>query len=793
MQSESFNKGWTFYKEGHENEKKSVTLPHDAMMYEIRSKNNPSGAACGYFAGGKYFYEKIIPGDEAWQNKSIILEFEGVYQKAIIYVNGREVCKNTYGYSNFFVNIDEEIIIGKENIIRVIADNSNVPNSRWYSGSGIYRNVNLYVGNKKHILPDSIFVKADADGCTFIKGEVTGGNGIKISILKDGMPVAIGSAQIVDGKFKTQMKVDSPSLWDADNPFLYDMTVELLADGQIVDAETKKIGFRTICWDATNGLTVNGKKVLLRGSCIHHDNGILGAAAINEAEDRKIRIHKEVGFNSIRSSHNPCSKAMLEACDKYGIYVMDEFADHWLIHKNPYDYADLDFKSNWKKDLKAMIRKDYSHPSVIMYSIGNEISELGLPIGVNMAKELVEYTKSLDSTRCVTAGINLMLATMAAKGKGLYGNEGGDNVGNQSMDDMPTSSFFNMLMNHMGDFIDKMASKKEADKVTESLEGVFDVNGYNYATSRYASEGKKYPKRVIVGSETLPSSIYRNWKFCESLPYLIGDFVWTGWDYLGEAGIGTVKYKSEKGPDNLIISSGSGLIDICGKIRPEMQWNRMLWHMTNIPEISVEPMNHAGDKTSISMWRDTDGVASWTWPGCEGKRNNVRVYATGTYVELLVNGKSYGRKKTKEYKAEFKKIMYEPGRITAKSYDSDNRLISEKELVTDEGDTRIKLTPSTNTLTANGEDICFIDIDLVGDINTKSSCDEKLHITVEGGGELVAFGSARPAPKESFVKNEHSTYLGKAQAIVRAGNHPGEIKIIVSSINKTSELILECV
>ena len=793
MKAQSFNLGWSFFKEGHENNKKTVTLPHDAMLYENRSKDNPSGAACAYFAGGKYIYEKTIAADEGWSDKSVILEFEGVYQKAVVYVNENKVCSNIYGYSNFFVPINDEIILGKENTIKVVADNSNVPNSRWYSGSGIYRNVKLYVGNKKHIVPDSVFVKAEADGRTLIKGEVTGGEAVKLCISKDGTLVADTLSQVTDGKFEAEIQVDDPSLWDEDTPTLYDLSIELFEAEQSLDETSLKFGFRTISWDSANGLTVNGKKVLLRGSCIHHDNGILGAAAIDEAEDRKIRIHKEAGFNAIRSAHNPCSKAILNACDKYGVYVMDEFADHWLIHKNPYDYANEEFKANWEKDLLAMIRKDFSHPSVIMYSIGNEISELGLDSGVNMAKELAEYVKKIDPTRCVTAGINLMLATMAAKGKGLYGKEDGNNSGNQSMDNMPTSSFFNMLMNHMGDIMDKMASGKDADKVTAHLEGILDINGYNYATSRYISEGKKYPGRVIVGSETLPRSIYKNWKLCEKLPYLIGDFVWTGWDYLGESGIGTVKYKSEMDAGDLIISGGPGLIDICGKMRPEMQWNRMIWHMTDIPEISVEPMSRAGEKNSISMWRDNDGVASWTWPGCEGKRNKVRVYATGAYVELLVNGKSYGRKKTKEYKADFKNIMYVPGTITAKSYDTENRLIGEKELLTDEGETRIMLTPSKTKLVANGEDICFVDIDLVGDKNiTKSSCDKMLRIKVDGEGELIAFGSARPAPKESFIGNTHSTYLGKAQAVIRSGQQPSKITISVSSVNRTEKLVIDC-
>ncbi|MCR5032498.1 MAG: DUF4982 domain-containing protein [Lachnospiraceae bacterium] len=794
MHAESFNKGWIFYKEGQEEQAKAVTLPHDAMLWEERDKANPSAGAGAYFAGGTYIYEKKLAVRPDWQDKSIILEFEGVYQKATIWVNGREVGQNAYGYSNFFVPIGEYLQSGEEMTIRVVADNSAIPNSRWYSGSGIYRKVTCYIGNQQHIVPDSVSVDAGADGRAKIRGEVTGGDRVRLRICKDGKTCAETIVSVAGGRFEGTLQVEKPALWSDEDPALYELEAELFTGEEKLDGENVTFGFRTITWSPQQGLLVNGRKVLLRGSCVHHDNGILGAAAYDEAESRKVRIHKEAGFNAIRSAHNPCSKAMLKACDRYGIYVMDEFADHWLIHKNPYDYADADFKANWEKDLLAMIRKDQTHPCVILYSIGNEISELGLPEGVEMARKMTEFVKKEDPTRGVTAGINLMLASMAAKGKGLYSNDPENKKGSQSMDNMPTSTFFNMLMNHMGGLMDKAASGKGPDKVVENLEGILDINGYNYATSRYVAEGKKYPGHTIVGSETLPKYLFRNWQLCEKLPYLTGDFMWTGWDYLGEAGIGTVKYQSDLESGNLIISGGPGVIDICGRKRPEVEWNRMIWHLTDTPEISVEPMNHGGEKYSASMWRDTDGVASWTWPGCEGRKNKVRVYATGKYVELLVNGKSYGIRKTREYKAEFSKVEYVPGKIVARSYDAAKQLIAERELVTAKGEARLQVACSVKTLPANGEAICYVDIDLVGEDGiTMSSCDRPVTVEVEGCGERIALGSARPAQGETFVGNTHTTYQGKVQAVIRAKETAGPVKVRVTAGNLQAMAELETI
>lgn len=792
MKKESFNLNWLFYKENDSN-KTIVTLPHDAMLLESRSKDSKAGPACGYFEGGKYYYEKIFNVPEEWKEQAVLLEFEGVYQKATVILNDKTVGTNIYGYSNFFVTLDDALIYGANNKLVVLADNSNCPNSRWYSGSGIYRNVKLYTGAKEHILPNSLHLTAGSDGHGTVSVKSTGGNRAVASIFDEDKEICSIQFDINAGYGESSFNVPSPFLWNENDPHLYSCKVDLLKDDEIIDSDSAKFGFRTIQWNPEQGLLINGNVTLLRGSCIHHDNGILGARGNDDAEYRKIKMLKDAGFNAVRISHNPSSKAMLDACDEYGMYVMDEFADQWLIHKNPYDYANQDFKANWEYDLGAMIDKDYNHPSVIMYSIGNEISELGLAEGINTARELKDYCKKLDPGRAVTAGINLMLATMAAKGKGMYGNEDeSKNAGNQAMDNTPTSTFFNMLMNKMGTIMDNMASKKDADAATERMEGIFDINGYNYATSRYAKEGSKYPGRVIVGSETLPKFIYRNWKLTEELPYLTGDFVWTGWDYLGESGIGTVRYKKEAKTRPLIISGGPGLIDICGKSRPEIEWNRMIWHLTDKPSISVEPMTHAGDVGSVSMWRDTDGVASWSWPGCEGAKNKVRVYATGDYVELIVNKKSYGKKKTKEYKAEFKKVKYEPGTITAKSYNSDGTLISESSLITSAGDTQIKLTANRTSLRNNGEDLCFIDIDLTGtDGITKSSVDSLMTVEVTGAGKLLALGSARPAPTEGFCGNTHTTFLGKAQAIIMASTDSGEIQIKVSSPKlKTAELAI---
>ena len=788
------NGNWSVEKEG-TGENRAVHLPHDGMIYEKRDKDAAPAGACAYFHEGKYIYRKKIMVPAEWTGRAVILECEGVYQNASVLVNGEELNRWPYGYTNFYTDLTGHLRPGEENEIVIIADNSKAPNSRWYSGSGIYRPVWLYVGPEDGILPEGVKVTVVDRDTVRVDVEQRGedaGEEMLVDILDaDGQTVASARG------CHTTIQIPDAKLWDADHPCLYRCRARIRREGKLWDESSVSFGLRQIAW-GSEGFSVNGQTVLLRGGCIHHDNGVLGACDFRDAEWRRVRIMKEAGFNAIRSAHNPISKDMLEACDALGMYVMDETFDMWLVKKNAYDYGGDTFREWWKRDVDAMIAKDYNHPSVVMYSVGNEISELGTAEGQELCRKLADEVRRQDGTRAVTCGINLMLASMAAKGKGIYGTdkEGKENKnGSSTMDSVPTSTMFNVMMNRMGGIIDRMASTSGADKAADAIAPCLDIAGYNYATSRYRKEAKKHPDRVIVGSETLPKSLYRNWELVKALPNLVGDFMWTSWDYLGEAGIGTVRYTDKKTKQDtdpgLIISGGPGVIDICGKKRPEVYWGELIWGLRKEPAIGVDPVTHAKDFRGASMWRDTDAVESWSWDGCEGSRTGVVVYADADTVQLLVNGRSVGRKKVKECKALFSKVTYEPGEIEAIALDAAGRETGRARLISATGATKLKLSPERTLLRANGQDLCFLDIDLVGENGvTRSSVDQKLTVEVTGAGTLQAFGSARPHMAEDFVSQSHTTYYGKALAVIRAGYEPGEIRVKVSGKDMEEEITL---
>lgn len=780
MKKIDFNRSWTVRKEG-ENLIRQVNLPDDAMLREPRRKDAPGGSGGGFFENGKYIYEKVweVPADLA--GKTLILECEGVYQNSSVYLNEEKVNERPYGYTNYFTDLTGKVQEGK-NVLRIVADNEQAPNSRWYSGSGIYREVSLYTAGEEYIAPEGILTEVISTSKVqvTVSGVWNEGCEAKVKILD-------GNDVVAEGASGDVLQIENAHLWCEEDPYLYTVKAILIRDGETIDEASDRFGMREISW-GPKGLKINGKEVLLRGGCIHHDNGVLGACDFRDAEYRRVRLMKESGFNAIRSAHNPASKALLDACDELGVYVMDETFDMWIINKNPYDYGNEKFKAWWKKDIDAMIRKDVNHPSVIMYSLGNEISDLGIPEGQAMLKEMAAYTRSLDSTRPLTMGINLMLAMMAGMGKGLYGKDkDGNDKGNgsSSLDNLPTSTFFNMLMNKMGNMMDLAASRKGADKVVEACSHLLDMPGYNYATSRYLKETKKYPLRPFTGSETLPDALYRNWQLVKKLPQLTGDFMWTSIDYLGESAIGTIQYKDKKtkqhAEEGLIITGGAGIIDICGKKRPEVGWGKLIWDLTDVPTIGVEPYTHVNDFRQSSMWRSSNAVESWSWPGCEGLKSTVVVYAKSPIVELWLNGEKIGVAKTKEYKAFFKNVPYQPGKLEAVSIDAFGEEISRAALESEEGTTKIKLSPEKTVLHANGQDLCFLPLDLVGENGvTISSKDQKLTVKVEGAGTLQAFGSARPNMPENFYSDTHTTFYGKALAVIRAGYEPGQIKVTVS-------------
>lgn len=408
MKKTNFNLDWQFKCVDSDEAPQSINLPHDAMLYEKRDRNAPTAGACGYFPGGAYEYRKTFFMPKEEHKKVHILEFEAVYKNASVYINGVLAAQRPYGYTNFFVAMDEYLHFGEENEIKVIADNSEVPNSRWYSGSGIYRNVNLYTGNVHHFLPDGLLISTTNNKSVTVKTAVCGGDQIKVIISDQDAVVAEGRGDVVNGQANVHLCVSQPRLWDAENPELYRCSAYLYKDGEQVDQAEDLFGFRTIKWNV-KGFYVNGKETLLRGACVHHDNGVLGACSFEDAEERRVRLLKKAGFNSIRSAHNPASKALLDACDRLGMYVMDEFCDNWLVHKNPYDYAEQEFCQWWEQDLTAMIKKNHNHPSVIMNSIGNEISELAIPEGQELCRKMAVLARELDPDKAVTLGVNMML------------------------------------------------------------------------------------------------------------------------------------------------------------------------------------------------------------------------------------------------------------------------------------------------------------------------------------------------------------------------------------------------
>ncbi|MCL1820302.1 MAG: DUF4982 domain-containing protein [Oscillospiraceae bacterium] len=760
MKKIDFCEGWQFKKQGEENAV-LVNLPHDAMILESRNPGNPSGSAGAFFKGGVYEYEKTFTVSGDWRDKYIAFQFEGVYKNAKVFINGNEAGGKPYGYIPFFIDTEGLLNYGGENTIRVVADNSDMPNSRWYTGAGIYRPVWIWAGAKNHIEAEGVKITTLSHNPARIRVDTahTGGD-IDVEILYDGKSVAKGAGD------SAELDIPNAKLWSDETPHLYQCRVTLSKDDVAVDGIEETFGIRTVEW-SIKGLFINGKETLLRGGCVHHDNGILGARSYAKSEDRRVRIMKEAGFNAIRSAHNPASKAMLEACDRYGVYMMDETWDMWYGHKNKFDYAN-DFETNYKYDIKAMVDRDYNHPSVIMYSIANEVSEPYQEKGVNLAKEMTDYIHSLDKTRAVTAGINLMIINMASKGKGIY-KEGGGRDSDSDKKEKSGSLFFNMMTSMVGTFINKSANSKKADTVTTPVLDILDIAGYNYCSGRYKKESKLHPNRILVGSETFPQDIAKNWETVKKYSYLIGDFMWTGWDYLGEAGIGAWSYtpdgaKFDKPYPWLLADAGA--VDITGYVGAEAAYAAVVWGLRGKPFIGVQPVNRPGMKPYRAVWRGTNATASWSWKNCEGNKAVVEVYAAAASVELLLNGKSLGKKKIKRFKTAFT-TAYAPGTLTAIAYGADGGELSRSSLTSADGKTRI-CVQAEDEFVKEG-DIAYVNVSLVGEnCIVESNADTKLTVSVDGG-ELLAFGSANPRTEDDYNSGSFTAYYGRAQAVVRAG------------------------
>ncbi|KQP56013.1 glycoside hydrolase family 2 TIM barrel-domain containing protein [Agreia sp. Leaf283] len=760
----------------------AVTLPHDAMLALPRRADAEGGSSTGYFEGGAVTYRKEFDAPESWADRVIELEFEGVYRDAMVYLNGVLIGQRPNGYSPFRVRLDQALKPGQLNRLRV--DARAYRDSRWYSGLGIYRSVWLHDLSLTHIVPGGVSITTpdidDERAVVELSAQIANQDRVPSirqmhAVVLDpaGNEVATGDTVITVRANETatariRMYVENAERWSLDAPNLYTLAATLHNADAIDDESTSTFGIRTLQLDPRRGLRINGVETKLRGACVHHDNGVLGAVSIPEAEERRIRILKSAGFNAIRSSHNTIAPSVLDACDRLGMLVIDEAFDMWTEGKQPFDYS-LNFVEWWRRDIEAMVLKDRNHPSVIMYSIGNEILDAGKPLGAAIGRDLAEEVRALDPTRFLTNGISGFVATLSEtvpemKAE-LVGVEGGINdaqgVGKALLDRVSKS-----------DFVTNAIAESHA---------VVDVAGHNYASWRYQAEKDLYPNRVVVGTETNPEDIAENWTLVTSMPWVLGDFTWTGWDYLGEAGLGAVTYPDSDGGwdadrfPSLLAYCGD--IDITGFRRPASFFRAIVFGLRSDPYIAVHRPRTDGRVPTGLGWAWTDSVSSWSWTADAGTPMTVDVYSDADEVELLLDGTVIARNAAggdHDYLATFT-VPYQPGELTAVNHR--NGRATERTTLRSSGPAVAIRVVLEQASSASVDAHRYVIVELVDDFGLVVPYDERI-ITVEttGDAQLMGFGSARPSTDDDYLGNSCHAYLGRAQAVLRVtGDESGEL------------------
>ena len=773
--------GWTCRHLGDTAPGKPVTLPHDAMLAEPRTALSAGGTNTGWYEGHDYEYRRTLTVPENELADTHILEFEGVYHNAEVWLNGQKAAFRPYGYTNFYVDCAPYLHAG-ENELRVIARNADQPNSRWYSGAGIYRPVQLWTARGARIALNGVKIRTLSldPAVVEVRVKTTAPGTVRLTV--DDLPAV---QQESDGEAVFTLTLDNARLWTPETPNLYTCRVSF-AD----DEETETFGVRKVEW-GTDGFLLNGKRYIIQGACIHHDNGLLGAVCDPDAVARKVRLLKENGYNAIRSAHNPCSKALLAECDRQGMLVMDEYIDHWYIHKTEHDYVDY-FNEWWRQDLTDMVEKDYNHPCVVLYSTGNEVSETAQKRGITLTKEMTDFLHGLDDSRPVTCGVNIFFNLLSSIGFGVYSDEKAKKEAERAEKAKQRgekaakkkavgSQFFNNLAGLLGDeFMKRGATLHGCDVKTRDAFANMDIAGYNYGIYRYKHDLKKYPQRLILGSETFCNDAYKFRELAKQEPRLVGDFVWAGMDYLGEVMVGSWEYADyaetfDGGPG--WVSAGSGRIDLTGKPLGEALYTRVALEADNGPYIAVCPVNHTGDRHSPSAWKMTNAMPSWSWTGCEERKANVEVYARAARVELVLNGHTVGSKTLKnDCLAKFS-IPYESGTLEAVSYDAADHEIGRCKLQGAGGTTCLTLDAEEPTVKPGH--LCYVRLRYTDENGiTKPLARGNIQVQVRGG-TLVGLGSACPFNKHSYLDSETDTYYGEALAIVRMGD--GDAMMIAAS------------
>ena len=731
-----------------------VDLPHDWSIEDLPNQSDSvvgpfttesvGKTATGYTVGSIGWYRKHFTLNNT-ANKKVTIYFDGVYMNSDVWINGHHLGNHPYGYTAFYYDLTPYLNQSGDNIIAVRVRNEG-KNSRWYSGSGIYRHVWLTTTNHVHVEQWGVYIttpKVSETSATIniettvinneqsnqslkLRTKILDAKNNAVATNETNIPIS----QSPNIPTSQSVQLSNPHLWSPESSYLYHAVTDVLQGDKIIDHMITNFGVRSINITAENGFLLNGKKILLHGGCVHHDNGPLGSATIDRAEERKVELLKKFGYNAVRTSHNPPSQQFLDACDRLGLIVIDEAFDQWQRPKNPQDYS-LYFDTSWKKDIDAMVLRDRNHPSVIFWSIGNEINERVDSSGLVIEKKLRDEVKHLDSTRPVTEAI----------------------------------CFF---WDHPGYKWD----------TTAPAYAMLDVGGYNYQLKEYESDHAKYPQRIVMGTESFPLQAFENWQMVEQHPYVIGDFVWTAMDYLGETGIGHTE------PDSLTkfsmefpwFNAWCGDIDLIGGKKPQSYYRDIVWNRSKLEMLVHVPIPE-GHKEAISFWGWPDELPSYTFHGAEGKPLQVNVYTRYDAVRLVLNGKIIGEQNVStqtKFTAAFN-INYEPGELKAIGL-KDGKAVDSVLFKTAGKPAAIRLVADRKNIHANSNDLSYITAEVV-DAKGQLVPDAEmlLHFDTTGNGEIIATGNANPSGVESMQKPQHKTFRGKCLVIVRPTGKSGTI------------------
>ncbi|HEY9124974.1 MAG TPA: glycoside hydrolase family 2 TIM barrel-domain containing protein [Bacteroidales bacterium] len=731
---------------------RSLDLPHDWSIEGKILPKNVTGCAGGYFPAGIGWYRKTFKAPVEWKNQKVSVYFEGIYMNSEVFINGKSLGVHPYGYTSFCYDLTPYLNFDKENVIAVRVDNSQQLNSRWYSGSGIYRHVWLITTNPVHVAQWGVGIttsevstkKAKVQIKTLVKNENSSSQSVIVkALLLDKNGKNVGNNQVkLDIAANSQKEniqtitVSNPLLWSPESPNLYNAQIQILKEKQVVDNIKTQFGIRSISFSAENGFQLNGKTIKLNGGCVHHDNGCLGAAAYDRAEERKIELLKAAGFNAVRTSHNPPSEAFLDACDKLGILVIDESFDGWKEAKNKFDYS-LYFDQWSTSDVEAMVLRDRNHPSIFMWSIGNEVYERKKPEAVEITKRLSAAIKKIDTSRSVTSAMT------------TWDNDWA---------------------------------------VFDPLMAAHDVCGYNYQLHRAADDHKRVPSRIIVQTESYPRDAFANWQLVQNNNYILGDFVWTAIDYLGESSIGRWYYSGdipgEHWTQDFFPWHGAycGDIDLVGWRKPISHYRSMLYNSNEKLYLAVREPEPAPLEIKETLWSVWPTWESWTWPGFEEKNVQVEVYSKYPKVRLYLNNKLVGEQPTtleQQFKATFT-VPYSPGLLRAVGIENDKE--QESTILQTAGEAaQIKLATDRKEIKANGQDLSFVTIEIT-DKNgiVQPNANNRLIFKIEGEGTIAAVGNADIKDCDQYVGNARKAWKGRALVVVKSKRNAGTIKLTVS-------------